>query len=139
MKRRKDRKIQIISRETIINDIAKKANYYPEDVERVYEAFEKVIVDHLLDANPEFDIEVCITEGIKLLSYFMPRHTHSHPINGGTVEVPDKIGFDVRISRHWKNKKVSEYREMNETLNNWKIAYEEKLKIAAEEELESED
>lgn len=132
-KRRPGRNIKIVSREALIKEIAAMTDYYQKDISVIYAAFEKILVDHLMESDRDTDVEVCLSKGIKLLSGYVPSKDKFVP-NWGTVHIQEGLEFSSRFAKDWRQKRCAEYREMRQMLDEL-----EKSQLVDTEEKEKEN
>lgn len=114
--RKSGHEIKNITKKQMIKEIAELTDYYPEDVETVYNALEKIVVDHLMETERYVDVEVGLFTGMKLLSSYVPEYKKTVPVYG-EITVKEHLEFGCRFTKWWRQHRSEEFREIQKTLD----------------------
>lgn len=120
-------KCKNIPRSQLIIEVAKRCDYYKEDVQVMYDALTATIIDHLMDANEEQSISVNLCPGIMLKADYVPAREHRLP-TGEVIKVESGLKFRGHFAKEWKTQRNIEYRAMTKCLKRWKKKQGEKRK-----------
>ena len=123
-----EKQVLTIQKATLIKEVAKELNLYQDDVENVINTFQSSILNHLLEANEEQDIEVKLMDGIRFQSIFVPKHVRRHT-NNELIVVPNKLKYTCKFSRLFKDRLTSQYRESRKIWDDWYEAQKSNLAI----------
>lgn len=113
------RNVKIVPRRQLIKEVADKLNLYIQDVDEIYSEIESAIVEHLMEADEEKDVEINFSEGCKFKASFLPAHYHEHPFTKEPVFVQNKLKFGFSYSKNFKEKRTAEYRESRRLLDEY--------------------
>lgn len=103
-----------ITREQLINRVAKSADYFYRDVRNVFNALEDVLVECFEDIDDDEPIMVKIAHGLCLSGYIVPERERVNPrdrtpiICAPTVKINAKVtdGFKKKIQKIYDDKKA---------------------------------
>lgn len=118
---------KVYTKREMIREIAEELGIYPSAIEEVYNALEKNVVKHLMEANKDTSIELKLFDGVKMQSKFVPEHYHAHPTKEYTL-VPDKIKFNCRFTDFFNRQRTEEYTQSQQLLKDYLKEREEHAK-----------
>lgn len=98
-----------ITKEKLINLIAKETNYDVDNVRQFYNALENLLFNSLLSVNKESDIEVKLFEGISLTGKYVPEKIKHNNLNNSNITVKGRIKPKFNITRCY-HEKINEKR-----------------------------
>lgn len=107
-----------ISRNQLIEEVAKRCDYYKEDVQVMYDALTATIIDHLMEADEQCNISINLCTGIMLKSNYVEGREHRLP-TGEIMTVEPGLKFRGHFSKEWKTQRNAEYRATAKCLQRW--------------------
>lgn len=108
-----------ISRTQLITEVANRCDFYPEDVQLMYDALTAIIIDHLVDADEEHNVSVNLCPGIMLRTDYIPEEDHRMP-SGEIIKLPPRLKFSGHFAREWRRERNKEYQASARCLERWK-------------------
>ena len=94
----------VITKESLIRNIAKNTNNNIYDVREVYNALENIIFDTLYSVNEEQDVCIRLFEGISLDGKYISEKTKRNNLTGKLSIVESKIKPKFNITRNYCEK-----------------------------------
>lgn len=94
----------MITKESLIRNIAKNTNNNIYDVREVYNALENIIFDTLYSVNEEQDVCIRLFEGISLDGKYISEKTKRNNLTGKLSIVESKIKPKFNITRNYCEK-----------------------------------
>lgn len=108
-----NKQILVITKKQLNKKVAKETGYNVHDVKEIYEAFEDVIKEYMLQTNSKESIEIKLSEGISLMVTYHPEKTKTNNLTGETIVVPAKIKPKFNITKNFGNKLNKLYSDKN--------------------------
>jgi nucleoid DNA-binding protein len=94
----------VITKESLIRNIAKYTNNNIYDVREIYNALENIIFETLCSVNEEQDICIRLFEGISLDGKYISEKTKRNNLTGKVSFVESKIKPKFNITRNYCEK-----------------------------------
>lgn len=94
----------VITKESLIRNIAKSTNNNIYDVREIYNALENMIFDTLYSVNEEQDVCIRLFEGISLDGKYISEKTKRNNLTGKLSVVESKIKPKFNITRNYCEK-----------------------------------
>lgn len=94
----------VITKESLIRNIAKNTNNNIYDVREIYNALENIIFDTLYSVNEEQDVCIRLFEGISLDGKYISEKTKRNNLTGKLSVVESKIKPKFNITRNYCEK-----------------------------------
>lgn len=94
----------VITKESLIRNIAKNTNNNIYDVREIYNALENMIFDALYSVNEEQDVCIRLFEGISLDGKYISEKTKRNNLTGKLSYVESKIKPKFNITRTYCEK-----------------------------------
>lgn len=94
----------VITKESLIRNIAKNTNNNIYDVREVYNALENVIFDTLYSVDEKQDVCIRLFEGISLDGKYISKKTKRNNLTGKLSVVESKIKPKFNITRNYCEK-----------------------------------
>ena len=94
----------VITKESLIRNIAKNTNNNIYDVREIYNALENMIFDTLYSVNEEQDVCIRLFEGISLDGKYISEKTKRNNLTGKLSVVESKIKPKFNITRNYCEK-----------------------------------
>lgn len=94
----------IITKDTLIRNVAKRANTTITNVREIYNTLEDVIFDTLSSVNEDNDVSIKVFNGITLDGTYMPEKTKRNNLTGEESFVESKIKLKCNITRSYCEK-----------------------------------
>lgn len=94
----------MITKESLIRNIAKNTNNNIYDVREIYNALENIIFDTLHSVNEEQDVCIRLFEGISLDGKYISEKTKRNNLTGKLSVVESKIKPKFNITRNYCEK-----------------------------------
>ena len=85
------------SQRELITMISEKTGYHDYNILEIFVAMEEIIIELLLLADENKDIEIRLMPGIGLFSYFVPSHDKRMP-DGSIKRTKDSIRFVAKVT-----------------------------------------
>lgn len=101
---KKDRNVQKISRDRLIQAVADTSSVNVSMVEIVVKALENVIMSALKEANFDKDVSIKLFEGFFIDSTYVPEKKQKNNLTGKIIDVASKIKVKARITRGYTEK-----------------------------------
>lgn len=96
--------MKVITKESLIRDIAKQTNNNISDIKTIYNAIESFIFDTLSSVNANEDVCIRLFEGISLDGTYIPEKTKKNNLTRETHLVQSKIKPKFNITRSYCEK-----------------------------------
>lgn len=96
--------MKVITKESLIRDIAKQTNKTISDTKVFYNSLENIVFDILSSVNEEQDVCVRLFEGFSLDGKYMPEKTKRNNLTGEESFVESKIKPKCNITRSYCEK-----------------------------------
>lgn len=94
----------VITKESLIRNIAKSTNNNIYDVREIYNALENIIFDTLYSVNEKQDVCIRLFEGISLDGKYISEKTKRNNLTGKLSVVESKIKPKFNITRNYCEK-----------------------------------
>ena len=86
-----------ISRNQLIEEVAKRCDYYKEDVQVMYDALTATIIDHLMEADEQCNISINLCTGIMLKSNYVEGREHITDSSGRKLNIKKATYLDGKL------------------------------------------
>ena len=96
--------MKVITKESLIRNIARKSNQKISDTKDFYDTLESIIFDTLSSVNENQDVCIRLFEGIILDSIYIPEKTEKNNLTGEVGLVESKIKPKFNITRSYCEK-----------------------------------
>lgn len=96
--------MQVISKETLINEVASQEGIQVSAFRQYYETLENIIVDHLSSTTPTNDVKIKLFDGLSVECKYVPQTKMEHPDTRKEIIVPEKIWAKPKITRYFNRK-----------------------------------
>ena len=96
--------MKVITKESLIRDIAKQTNNNISDIKSIYNALESFIFNTLSSVDVNEDVCIRLFEGISLDGTYIPEKTKNNNLTGETHLVQSKIKPKFNITRSYCEK-----------------------------------
>lgn len=96
--------MKVITKESLIRDIAKQTNNNISDIKPIYNELESFIFNVLSSVNANEDVCIRLFEGISLDGTYIPEKTKKNNLTGETHLVQSKIKPKFNITRSYCEK-----------------------------------
>lgn len=100
----KDRNVEKIKPENLIEQIANKTYISPEAVAVILGAVEDVVIDKISSASKDTDISVKLFDGFFIEGKYQEAKETENNLTSESIEVPEKIKIRGRFTRVFKEK-----------------------------------
>lgn len=100
----KDRNVEKIKPENLVEQIANKTYISPEAVAVILGAVEDVVIDKISSANEEKDVSVKLFDGFFIEGKYQDAKEKENNLTGETIEVSERISIRGRFTRAFKGK-----------------------------------
>ena len=96
--------MKVITKDSLIRNIARKSNQKISDTKDFYDTLESIIFDTLSSVNENQDICIRLFEGISLDGIYIPEKTKKNNLTGEVGLVESKIKPKFNITRSYCDK-----------------------------------
>lgn len=100
----KERKIEKIRPENLVEQIADKTYISHEAVSAILGAVEDVVIDKISSASENKDISVKLFDGFFIEGKYQEAKETENNLTGKSIEIPEKINIRGRFTRAFKEK-----------------------------------
>ncbi len=100
----KDRNIEKIRPENLVEQIANKTYISPEAVAVILSAVEDVVIDKISTASEQKDVSIKLFDGFFIEGKYQEAKETENNLTGETIEVPERINIRGRFTRAFKEK-----------------------------------
>lgn len=100
----KDRKVEKVRPENLVEQIADKTYISPEAIAGILGAVEDVVIDKISLTSEERDISVKLFDGFFIDGKYQEAKETENNLTGETIEVPERINIRGRFTRVFKEK-----------------------------------
>lgn len=100
----KDKKVEKVRPENLVEQIANKTYISPEAVAVILGAVEDVVIDKISSASEDKDISVKLFDGFFIEGKYQKEKETENNLTGESIEIPEKINIRGRFTRAFKEK-----------------------------------
>ena len=100
----KDRNVEKVRPENLVEQIANKTYISPEAVAVILGAVDDVVIDKIASASEERDVSVKLFDGFFIEGKYQEAKKTESNLTGETIEVPERINIRGRFTRVFKEK-----------------------------------
>lgn len=100
----KDRNVEKVRPENLVEQIANKTYISPEAVAAILGAVEDVVIDKISSASEDKDISVKLFDGFFIEGKYQEAKETENNLTGEIIEVPERINIRGRFTRVFKEK-----------------------------------
>lgn len=100
----KDRKVEKVRPENLVEQIANKTYISPEAVTAILGAVEDVVIDKISSASEDKDISVKLFDDFFIEGKYQEAKETENNLTGEPIEIPEKISIRGRFTRVFKEK-----------------------------------
>lgn len=101
----------VITREQLVERLSEKSEYYKQDVRKVLQVLDDVLLEYFNEVTLEEEVVVQIAKGIKCGVKVVASRERVNPKNQNPVIVPETVKPFARFSTDYKNKIQKQYDE----------------------------
>ena len=100
----KDRNVEKVRPENLVEQIANKTYISPEAVAVILGAVEDVVIDKISSASKDTDVSVKLFDGFFIEGKYQEANEAENNLTGETIELPERINIRGRFTRAFKEK-----------------------------------
>lgn len=100
----KDRNVEKVRPENLVEQIANKTYISPEAVSAILGAVEDVVIDKISSVSENKDISVKLFDGFFIEGKYQEAKETENNLTGESIEIPEKINIRGRFTRAFKEK-----------------------------------
>ncbi len=125
---------KIINQSNLIEETAKKLDYYPKDVKKVLDTYMDCITDHVFDVDENTKvISIRILPSIQFYIKAVPKRTGKGLLNTDSEIIHERLEYDITVGDRFKRTLTSIFRAKNKIYDGW---YNQFIKDKRKKELE---